>query len=90
MDLHGWGAVADELSSHAARAEWDAMPVLFSDEMLDVFCLTANEADLPAALSARYHGLADQLGLYTPYVPGEREAFWRRLVDSFAGAERST
>jgi probable F420-dependent oxidoreductase len=84
MDLHGWGGVAEKLSAHAVRAEWDAMPTLFSDEMLDAFCLSATEADLAAALGARYHGLADRLGLYSPYVPGERDKLWGRLVDTFA------
>jgi probable F420-dependent oxidoreductase len=88
MDLHGWGAVAEQLSAHAVRAEWAAMPSLFSDEMLDAFCLTASEADLPAALEARYYGLADRLGLYNPYVPGQRDSFWRRLADSFASPGR--
>ena len=88
MDLHGWGAVAEQLSAHAVRAEWAAMPSLLSDEMLDAFCLTASEADLPAALEARYYGLADRLGLYNPYVPGQRDSFWRRLADSFASPGR--
>jgi probable F420-dependent oxidoreductase len=80
MDFHGWGPVAERLSAHAARLEWDAMPALLSDEMLDAFCLTVSEVDLPAALHARYGGVADRLGIYTPYVPGERDDFWKRLV----------
>jgi hypothetical protein len=28
-------------------------------------------------------GLADRLALYLPFVPGERDDFWRRLVKTF-------
>jgi probable F420-dependent oxidoreductase len=80
MDLHGWRDAAGQLSALAARSQWDAMAALVSDEMLDAFCLTAAEAGLPTALKARYDGLADRLALYTPFIPGQRDAFWRRLA----------
>jgi probable F420-dependent oxidoreductase len=83
MALHGWGATADKLSSLASRGEWDAMPALLSDEMLREFCLVADEADLALALKERYAGLADRISIYTPFAPGERDAFWKRLAASF-------
>jgi hypothetical protein len=36
---------------------------------------------LAAALKARYDGLADRITLYLPFRPGERDAFWRRLIE---------
>lgn len=83
MVLHGWGEVAEKLSAHAARGEWDAMPSLLTDEMLQVFCLTAAEGDLPAALKERYTGLADRLSIYSPFRPGQKDDFWRRLAGAF-------
>ncbi len=80
MALHGWGDVAERLSAHAARGEWADMPALISDEMLGEFCVAADEQQLPAALKQRYQGLADRLTLYTPFVPGQRDEFWRRLA----------
>ncbi len=56
------------------------MPGLVTDEMLHEFCLVTEEEHLAAALKERYAGIADRLGLYTPFVPGEREDRWRRLV----------
>ena len=56
------------------------MGALISDEMLATFAVVAPEADLPAALLERYAGLADRVSLYTPYAPGTRDAFWRRLA----------
>lgn len=80
MALYGWAEVAERLSAHAARGEWVEMPALISDEMLREFCLVADAADLPPASKARYAGLADRLTLYSPFVPGERDGFWKRVV----------
>lgn len=80
MDLYGWTAIAEKLSVHAARGEWDAMPALVSDEILSEFCLMADADHLAERLMERYDGLADRLALYVPFVPGERDAFWQRLA----------
>ncbi|MBE9525159.1 MAG: LLM class F420-dependent oxidoreductase, partial [Chloroflexi bacterium] len=33
-----------------------------------------------AALLERYQGIADRLNLYIPFIPGERDDFWRKLL----------
>ena len=80
MALHGWEATAQQLSMLASRGRWAEMPALIDDDMLGTFCVIAPQAELPAALRARYAGLADRLGLYLPFVPGEQDDFWRSLV----------
>lgn len=82
MNLHGWGAAAEQLSAHAARGEWAEMPSLITDEMLHEFCTVANDNDLAAALRTRYEGVADRLTLYAPFVPGERDAHWRKIASA--------
>lgn len=82
MALHGWERVAEQLSAHAARSEWDAMPALITDEMLGQFCLLTEESRLPQDLKKRYHGIASRLGLYDPFVPGVKDDFWRGLAGS--------
>ncbi|MFH1186327.1 MAG: TIGR03617 family F420-dependent LLM class oxidoreductase [Chloroflexota bacterium] len=82
MALHGWAHVAEQLSLHAARSEWDRMPGLIADEMLGEFCLMTDESRLPQDLLARYRGVATRITLYSPFLPGERDEFWRRLTDS--------
>jgi hypothetical protein len=84
MALHGWEETARLLSSHAARSEWDEMPQLITDEMLQTFCLVATSESLAADLRSRYTGLADRLGLYGPFVPGQRDETWRALTRAFA------
>ena len=80
MALHGWEEVAHQLSALAARGAWGEMPSLITDEMLAEFAVIANPADLPAALHERYQGLVDRLGLYLPFVPGQRDELWKALL----------
>ena len=82
MELHGWRDVAEKLSLHAAKGEWMEMPMLITDEMLNEFAVVANEGNLVEELKQRYDGIADRLTLYTPFVPGEKDAWWRELTTS--------
>ncbi|MCC6498634.1 MAG: TIGR03617 family F420-dependent LLM class oxidoreductase [Anaerolineales bacterium] len=89
MDLHGWGGVAEILSAHAAKGEWAEMPMLITDEMLSEFCLVTEEdpssgSGLANELKKRYEGIADRLTLYTPFVAGERDEWWRELAKEFS------
>jgi probable F420-dependent oxidoreductase len=85
MDLHGWSGIAEKLSKHAAKGEWTEMPMLISDEVLNEFCLVAEESKLADELRKRYDGIADRLTLYTPFVPGERDEWWKALTKDFQG-----
>ncbi len=80
MELHGWEDTARQLSALAARGAWTEMPGLITDDILSKFVVSASPADLPAALLERYQGIVDRLGLYIPFVPGERDEFWKHLL----------
>ncbi len=84
MNLYGWGDTADTLRAHVAKGEWAEMPMLITDEMLEEFVTYADSpADLPAALKKRYEGIVDRITIYTPFVPGEKDDFWREMVRAF-------
>jgi probable F420-dependent oxidoreductase len=83
MALHGWEETAVQLSALAARGAWTDMPALINDEMLETFALVSTPEALPQALHDRYDGLVERLGLYLPFVPGQRDAFWERLIEQF-------
>lgn len=83
MDLHGWTGVAETLSAHAAKGEWAEMPMLITDEMLNEFCLVTEENKLANELKKRYDGIADRLTLYSPFVVGEKDEWWKNLTKSF-------
>jgi probable F420-dependent oxidoreductase len=80
MDLHGWGGTAEKLSGFAAKGEWAEMPMLITDEMLHEFCLIVTSDKLADELKKKYDGIADRLTLYTPFVPGEKDEWWRDLT----------
>ncbi len=80
MQLHGWDDIATQLSTLAAQGHWADMATLISDDMLAEFAVVALPGDLPAALRERYHGLVDRLGIYSPFLPGERDDFWKYLL----------
>lgn len=82
MTLHGWEATAEALSALAGRGRWGEMPSLIDDTMLATFAVVASEAELPAALIARYRGVADRLSIYTPFVPGQRDPLWQALIQA--------
>jgi len=81
--LHGWEDVAEKLSAYAARGECGEMFGLVTDEILETFCLVTDAESLPEKLKERYKELADRLTLYTPFTPGEKDEFWKSLVDAF-------
>ncbi len=83
MDLYGWGEIAEKLSGFASKGEWAEMPMLISDEMLSEFCLMTTQENLADDLKKRYQGVADRLTLYTPFVPNEKDAWWKDLARRF-------
>ena len=84
MALHGWATVAEKLSLHAARGEWDRMEALITDDMLREFCLVTEPSRLAPDLMERYDGIGRRLSLYHPFSPGAKDAQWRQLVNSLA------
>ena len=79
---HGWQEIGERLGRLAARKQWADMPALISDEMIDTFALTGSWEDLGPAIQARYGHLLQRATLYVPFVPGENDAGWRRLLKS--------
>lgn len=80
MELHGWQEAAEALSGLVARGRWAEMPALIDDRMLEEFAVLCDESDLPDALLERYRGLAERLSLYIPFIPGERDNLWQKLL----------
>jgi len=87
MRLHGLEELAEELSGHAARGEWERMPRLIDEDVLSEFCLITEESRLGSELQRRYAGIADRIALYEPFVPGEKDAYWIGLAESLREAE---
>ncbi|MCS6907485.1 MAG: TIGR03617 family F420-dependent LLM class oxidoreductase [Anaerolineales bacterium] len=86
LEHHGWGEVGEKLSALASRARWEEMPALIDETMLETFAVLGEEQSLAEKLRRRYAGLVQRLSLYLPFVPGQRDNFWRRLVEELRTA----
>lgn len=82
LEAHGWEEVGERLGTMARERKWREMPALISDEMLAAFAVEATPDEIGAALRERYEGLIDRVALYVPFVSGERDSFWRTVVES--------
>ncbi len=61
LDVHGWGAMREELQGRLKAGDHTAMAAAFTDEMLAEYAVEATWNGLPAALVDRYQGLADRV-----------------------------
>ncbi len=66
----------------ARDKKWKELPELVTDEMLRAFAIEAAPDEVGSALRDRYEGLIDRVALYVPFIPGERDGFWRAVVES--------
>ncbi len=82
LEAHGWQDVGEKLGTMAREKKWQEMPSLITDEMLSAFAVEAAPDEVGPALKERYEGLIDRVALYLPFVPGERDEFWRAVVES--------
>lgn len=82
LEAHGWEGVGERLGGLAREKRWREMPALVTDEMLAAFSVEAAPDEIRAALEERYEGLIDRVALYLPFVPGERDGFWRGVIGS--------
>jgi probable F420-dependent oxidoreductase len=84
LELHGWGALADELHTlSVGRREdkWTAMRDLVDDEVLGTFAVVAGPEDVAAQVRGRYEGLVDRFSVYASY-PADLD-LWDPLVADF-------
>lgn len=65
LELHGWGELGEELHRRSRRGEWEAMPALVDDEVLDAFAVAAAPHELGDAVADRFAGAVDRISLYT-------------------------
>jgi probable F420-dependent oxidoreductase len=82
LEAHGWQEIGERLGKLARDKKWDGMPKLITGEMLDTFCVEAAPGEVGPALRDRYEGVIDRVALYVPFVAGERDDFWRAVIES--------
>ena len=88
LACHGWEDVGEHLSRLAAARRWSEMGELITDEMLDVFAITAPLDRIGKALRERYAGVLDRVSSYLPYTPGPLDDAWRQAVRDLVADSR--
>ena len=66
LDLHGWGALQDELHPLSKQGRWHEMTPLVPDEVVHAMTVTGSNAEIAKGLRARFEGVADRLNFYVP------------------------
>ena len=79
LDLHGWGELQDELKAMTKRGEWDRMPELISDELVETFAVVGTPEEAVAEVKRRYGDIATRITFPLPDMDEERR---RALFDT--------
>ncbi|WP_067680673.1 TIGR03617 family F420-dependent LLM class oxidoreductase [Nocardia miyunensis] len=66
FELHGWAETRERLTALSKAGDWDEMPPLITDEMLDAFAVIAPPDELPSRIADRFGGLLTRLSLPLP------------------------
>ncbi|HEV8437071.1 MAG TPA: TIGR03617 family F420-dependent LLM class oxidoreductase [Methylomirabilota bacterium] len=67
LAVHGWQDLTAKLHRKSVEGDWQGMADLITDEMLDIYAVTATYDTLRDKLEERYAGLLDRTALYQPY-----------------------
>ncbi len=82
LELHGWGALQDDLNTLSKRGAWDEMAGLIDDELLEAFAVVGDLDALPTMVRSRFDGLVDRFNVYAPSgIPAER---WAEVLAGFS------
>ena len=66
LDLHGWGALQDELHPLSKQGRWSELAPLVPDEVVHAMTVVGSNAEIAKGLRARFEGVADRLNFYVP------------------------
>jgi probable F420-dependent oxidoreductase len=80
LELHGWGELQDELKAMTKRGEWDRMPELIDDELVDTFAVVGTPEEAIAEVKRRYGDIATRIAMPMPEERDEER--WRALFAS--------
>jgi probable F420-dependent oxidoreductase len=65
LDLHGWGAVGEELTRLSKAGQWEQMSELIDDDMLQAFAIVAPLDEVRDRVQARCAGAIDRVSFLT-------------------------
>ncbi|HEX7406846.1 MAG TPA: TIGR03617 family F420-dependent LLM class oxidoreductase [Candidatus Binatia bacterium] len=84
LEMHGWGETAHRLTDLSKRGDWGAMASEITDEMLDVYAVTATYDEIAEKVKKKYEGYLDRVAFYFAFPSGDTQR-WRKMVQAFNG-----
>ncbi|MGB2757233.1 MAG: LLM class F420-dependent oxidoreductase [Acidimicrobiia bacterium] len=79
LELHGWGALQDELNRLSKLGEWQKMGDSIDDEILNTIAVVAEPSDVARELHERFGDTVDRLSFYAPYAA--HPEVWAGIID---------
>jgi len=79
LDLHGWGALHDELNALSKQGKWVDMGELIDDDMLSTFAVVGEPERIAPELGKRYGDVITRVSSYFPYT-GDPDR-WRDVME---------
>ena len=67
LEVHGWGALQDELNAMSKQGKWTEMGELIDDEILNTFAVVGTPEEIAPELATRYGDVIQRLSFYAPY-----------------------
>jgi probable F420-dependent oxidoreductase len=67
LELHGWGALQDELNALSKQGKWVEMGELIDDEILETYAVVGEPEQVAPELLKRYGDCITRISFYTPY-----------------------
>ncbi len=79
LELHGWGALGEELNALSKQGDWATMADKIDDDVLNTFAVVGSPETIGAELSNRYGDVISRISFYAPYR-SEPER-WRKVLE---------
>jgi len=86
LELHGLGAMQDDLNAMSKQGRWEEMGDLVTDDVLDLFAVVAEPEDLADAVAARFGDVVQRLSFYTPRSGDVTR--WKTAIEHLQGVGR--
>ena len=85
FEHHGCGDEARQLSQHMRNGEFDQMPQLVPDHLMEELVVHGSFSELPGKLRARADGVMDRCSLYFPIGQDDPDEMWADFVAGCKG-----
>lgn len=84
LEIHGWGALQDELNALSKQGKWVEMGDLIDDEILNTFAVVGEPETIGAELHSRYGDVIQRISFYAPYKSDPER--WRKVMADLKAA----